>query len=171
MAKKKSEVIETVTTKTVKKTGTPKSINIKISSPHKSSKKMSDVEMQKLLVENFVGLQRTMADMAVKFNGLSDNISKLLTLFEISAKSFAEKQSVGITTEDKEFLEKLDKLLEQNKLIAKGLTMMEERVREKMPASTPAPAVVIQQQMQPSIKPAPEQPNAESAKPKQLPRF
>ena len=52
------------------------------------------------------------------------------------AKSFAEKQGTQISREDKAFLEKLDKLIDQNKIIAKGLTLMEERMR---PSSQPTP--------------------------------
>ena len=32
---------------------------------------------------------------------------------------------------DQEFLDKLDRVLDQNKVIAKGLTLMEERIRDK----------------------------------------
>lgn len=82
----------------------------------------------KLLIENFITLQKVLTNLSIKFDSLTEQISKLLSLFEISAKSFAEKLGTGITREDKEFLEKLDKLMEQNKLIARGLTMMSERV-------------------------------------------
>jgi len=88
-----------------------------------------------ILVENFVNLQKAMTNLAKKFDDLSTQISKLLQLFEISAKSFAEKLSAGTGTDiekDKEFLEKLDRLLEQNKVIAKGLTLMEEKMRERL---------------------------------------
>ncbi|NMB66704.1 hypothetical protein GYA25_01435, partial [Candidatus Woesearchaeota archaeon] len=38
------------------------------------------------LIENFVSLQRVMTNLAVKLEDLSSQISKLLELFEISAK-------------------------------------------------------------------------------------
>ncbi len=90
--------------------------------------------IQNILIENFVNLQKVLTNLAVKFESLSDQISKLLQLFEISAKSFVEKQSpeLGEKEKDKEFLEKLDKLLDQNKTIAKGLTLMEEKLRERI---------------------------------------
>ena len=98
-----------------------------------NSKKMSRDDLDQLIVENFVTLQKVLTNLAGKFDNLSEQISKLLSLFEISAKSFAEKYSEGgASKEDKEFLDKLNKLLDQNKLIAKGLTMMEERVRERI---------------------------------------
>lgn len=94
----------------------------------------------KILIENFVSLQRVLTNLAGKLDNLSGNISRLLELFEISAKSFAEKQGIGgniITEKDKEFLEKIDKLLEQNKTIAKGLTLMEEKMRQRVYGSPP----------------------------------
>ena len=76
-----------------------------------------------------------MTNLSIKFDDLSSNISKLLQLFEISAKSFAEKYSTRETKAtpkvDEEFLKKLDSLLDQNKTIAKAIMMMEEKVREK----------------------------------------
>jgi len=90
------------------------------------------VELNEILIENFVSLQKTMTNLAIKFDNLSENISKLLQLFEMSARSFAEKQPVQDLEKDKEFLGKLNALLEQNKTIAKGLTLMEEKMRERV---------------------------------------
>ena len=131
---KKREVVETVTTKTVKKVKPAKSHSI-----IKRQTKVIQSNVNQLMVENLVSLQKAMIDMTIKLDSLTNQMSKLLNLFEVSAKSFMERQG-GITKEDQEFLEKLDKLLDQNKTIAKGLTLMEERVREKTtgPASLPA---------------------------------
>lgn len=96
--------------------------------------KKTDSNVNKALVENFVNLQKALTNLAVKFDNLSDQISKLLQLFEISAKSFAEKYKSGTGEEvskDTELLDRLDTLLDQNKTIAKGLTLMEEKLREK----------------------------------------
>ncbi len=91
-------------------------------------------ELEKTLIDNFVNLQRVLTNLAVKFDALSDQISKLLELFEISAKSFAEKYKpeTGEKKKDKEFLTKLDALLEQNKTLARGLTLMGEKLRERV---------------------------------------
>lgn len=87
----------------------------------------------RLLIENFVSLQKAITNLAVKFESLSDNISKLLQLFEISAKSLAEKSPAGRDIEkDKEFLDKLNVLMEQNKVIAKGITLMEDKLRQRL---------------------------------------
>jgi len=138
MAKKK-EVVETVTTKTVKKV---KPVKANHSSTSNLSK-TNQPEINKLMIENLIILQKTMIDMTTKLDNLANQTSKLLNLFEISAKSFMERQG-GITKEDQEFLEKLDKLLEQNKTIAKGLTLMEERVREKVTIQPNIPQQITQ---------------------------
>lgn len=94
-----------------------------------------------ILIENFVKLQKAMTNITIKFDNLAEQISKLLQLFEISARSFSEKLSAGTGTDiekDKEFLEKLNKLLEQNKVIAKGLTLMEEKMKERLYGSPQA---------------------------------
>ncbi len=94
---------------------------------------MSKAELEQALIDNFVNLQKVLTNLSVKFDELSNNMSKMLQLFEISAKSFAEKYSGEITPgeTDKEFLQKLDSLLEQNKVISKGIMLMEEKIRER----------------------------------------
>jgi len=95
-------------------------------------KKMSKAEFEESLIDNFINLQRVLTNLTIRFEEMSGNISKLLQLFEISAKSFAERGSGGKNPEiDKEFLKKLDSLLDQNKVISKGIMLMEERVRNK----------------------------------------
>jgi len=41
-----------------------------------------------------------------------------------------------MASKDHEFLQKIDKLLEQNKVLAKGLTLMEQKLRERMYGSS-----------------------------------
>src|SRR3990167_7177989 len=83
-------------------------------------------------MENLVELQKVHTNLAEKFDKLADQISQLLSLFEMAARSFGEHPANQVAEKDKEFLEKVDKLLEQNKTIAKGLTIVEERMRERM---------------------------------------
>jgi hypothetical protein len=92
------------------------------------TKSESDVRIEKALVENFIALQKVMTNLSVKFDNLSDQISKLLQLFEISAKALAEKDFEKFEKSDnKELLGKLDILLDQNKTIARGLTLIHEK--------------------------------------------
>lgn len=88
--------------------------------------------LQEKIIENLISLQKVHTSLAEKFDKLSMQISNLLSLFEMTARSLSEHPAVAVSEKDKEFLGKLDKMLEQNKLIAKGLTLVEERVREKV---------------------------------------
>jgi len=96
-------------------------------------------EIEQILIDNFINLQKVLTNLSIKFDELSANMSKLLQLFEISAKSFAEKYSDKKPEElvnksqqtDTEYLKKLDSLLDQNKTIAKGIMLMEERIRNR----------------------------------------
>ena len=85
-----------------------------------------------LLMQNFISLQKILTNLIVRVDSLTNQTSKLLSLFEISAKSFAQKQGSSINREDKEFLEKLDQLIEQNKLIARGITLMDNKPNTNM---------------------------------------
>jgi hypothetical protein len=120
------KVVEDVSEKKPKK---------KSSKKQTRKKRMTKTELEKTLISNFVNLQKVLTNLSIKFEDLSTNISKLLELFEISAKSFTEKytgEEIAIRgNTDKDFLEKLDKLLEQNKTISKGIMLMEEKIRER----------------------------------------
>ena len=106
--------------KTTAKEHTPKDTEKK-----PKEKKMTAKEREELLIENFVGLQHAMTNMSIKFGTLSDNISKLLQVFEEAAKNFVS----GGKSNDKDMLKKIDSLLDQNKTIAKGLILMEGKLR------------------------------------------
>ena len=103
-------------------------------------KKISKPELESRMLENFIGLQKVLTNQAIKFEALSDQISKLLELFEISAKNFVERTNdlgFGNKKDDKELIDKLDLLLDQNKTIARGLTLMEEKLRERRQDHSP----------------------------------
>ncbi|MBS3076253.1 hypothetical protein J4481_00745 [Candidatus Pacearchaeota archaeon] len=90
---------------------------------HKSPK---EINIERALVENFIELQKVMSHMSVNFNELTKEIKNLLKLFEDSAKSLAEKDVTMEQTgrNDKEIIKKIDGLMDQNKIIAKGLVMI-----------------------------------------------
>lgn len=98
-------------------------------------KKMTAREREELLIENFVGLQHAMTNMSIKFGSLSDNISKLLQVFEEAAKNTIS----GGKGDDKDMLDKIDSLLNQNKTIAKGLVLMEGKLRGRAEESQRMP--------------------------------
>ena len=109
---------------------------------------ISGGSLEAKLIENLVELQKVHTDLAEKFDRLSKEISNLLALFEVTAKNFAKSAPLGEYEKDKEFLEKIDKLLDQNKVLAKGLTLMEERLRERVFGPVPQQQVVQQAQPQ-----------------------
>lgn len=127
MTKKRSSV-----KRTYSKTAPKKSKFTHKKRAHKSyiTQTSTEVKVEKILIENFVSLQKVMANLSIKFDNLANQISKLLELFEISAKTLAEKD-FGLekdTRDNKKIIEKMDNLLDQNKTIAKGLTLIHERI-------------------------------------------
>ena len=90
-------------------------------------------KIERILIENFVSLQKVMTHLSHKFEGLTNQISKLLEIFEMSAKSIAEKEyNSGKKEEEiKELMDKMDKIIEQNKILARGLTLLHEKSSEE----------------------------------------
>lgn len=94
----------------------------------------NQVNIEKTLINNFIGLQKVMTNLALKFDDLSGQISKLLDLFQISAKALAEKDfNVLSKKEHEDILKRLDNMSEQNKVLAKGLTLLHEPNRPQAP--------------------------------------
>lgn len=85
-------------------------------------------EIERKIVENLVSLQKIHTNLAEKFDKLSDQINSLLNLFEVAAKTFTKQPAFEAGDRDREFAEKIDMLLEQNRVLAKGITMMEEKI-------------------------------------------
>jgi len=117
----------------VKKKSTGKKVNPNVSHKHRVTQTSSEVKVEKILIENFVSLQKVMTNLSVKFDNLTNQISKLLELFEISAKSLAKTDfNLGKETkDDEEIMQKLDNLANQNKTIARGLTLMHEKIPQQ----------------------------------------
>lgn len=84
---------------------------------------------EKILIENFVALQKVISTLATSFDALSNRISKLLDLFEMSAKVLAEKdfESGKDMKLEKELNQKMDTLIEHNKIFARGLALLHEK--------------------------------------------
>ncbi len=109
-----------------------KSLDKTKSKEKKSTRDKKDKELEKILVNNFVSLQKVMVNLSIKFDELTNQISRLLELFETSAKVLAEKD-FDLEKNNKEnakVLEKLENVLEQNRTIARGLTLMHDKINE-----------------------------------------
>ncbi|MDP2946911.1 MAG: hypothetical protein Q8N88_02245 [Nanoarchaeota archaeon] len=99
-------------------------------------KKLTAQQREEILIENFVGLQHAMTNLSIKFTGLSENINRLLQVFEESAKSFTVAETKNDDSDankevNQEMIKKIDSLLDQNKTIAQGLVIMEEKLRSR----------------------------------------
>ncbi|NCN86209.1 hypothetical protein GW932_00075 [archaeon] len=122
-----TEEVTTITKKVIKKTPKKNNSKRRITRPKRTVKE--DRSLEKILIENFISMQKVMTNMAEKFDHLTKQISDLLTLFDESAKVLTEKEinlEMKGGEKEKEVLDKLNAVLEQNKLIAKGLTLMHE---------------------------------------------
>lgn len=94
-------------------------------------------EIKEDILQNFVDLQDVLSNLALKIDDLTQQVSKLLRLFEESAKSFQEASPEP--SRDREFHSSIKTLLDQNKIIAKGISIIEERLRSPQPQNTYIP--------------------------------
>jgi len=78
-------------------------------------------EVKEDILENLVDLQDVLSHLAVKVDDLAKNVEKLLKLFNEAAQSFKEPEHDLQNT--------IKTLLDQNKIIAKGISIIEERLR------------------------------------------
>jgi len=120
MVKKKSASKKIAKRKTVSRRRTPRKTNI--------IRTTGEIKVERLMIENFISLQKVLTNVSIKFDNLTQQISKLLELFEISAKSLAEKDfnMEQKNKENEQISEKLNNIAEQNKTIARGLTLIHE---------------------------------------------
>ncbi len=120
--------------KAVKKTSKKSKKPIKVKNKKNSNKptevkyhSVKEIKVEKALIDNFVGLQKVMVNLSAKFDKLSDEMSKLLNLFEISAKAMAKKEFQSEKDPAiKKIHDKLDNLSKQAGLIGKGLALIHE---------------------------------------------
>jgi hypothetical protein len=117
-------------------------------------------EINEIIIDNFVGLQKAMTNLSIKFESLSSQISRLLEILELSSKEIVKE---GFQ-DNKELTKKIDMLLEQNKIIATRMISIEEKMKietpKPTPMMTPAPQPTIQKEM--SKAPLLNQPQAQA---------
>ncbi|MEK6906008.1 MAG: hypothetical protein AABW81_00110 [Nanoarchaeota archaeon] len=104
-----------------------KEIRTKIRTVQRKTPNLSNDSVEKVLIENFVSLQKVLVGLSGKVDNLTGQISSLLNLFEISAKTLAKRDFEERENKDsKKIVEKIDSLLEQNKIIARGISLLHE---------------------------------------------
>ena len=111
-----------------------------------SPKHKTDKKIEHILVQNSADMQKIMIKLIERFERLSDKIDELLELFEDSAKILVKKEIESGKTEniDQELLEKINKIMDQNKIIAKGLTLVHDSKAEMTPKGSFAPSPKIE---------------------------
>ncbi|VVB79492.1 Uncharacterised protein [uncultured archaeon] len=110
----------------------------------KKPRRLSAAEREKILIDNFIGLQKVMVNLSMKFENLSDNITKLLGVFENSARDYMVNKGRSSPDKDREYLTQLNTLLEQNKAISRGIMQLDERLRSSRQVSeSPQKTTVI----------------------------
>lgn len=94
----------------------------------KKEEKTKD-DLQQILLENSISLQKVLTNLTISLDNLSKQTERLLNLFEQSAKTIAEKdfetEAMG-----KRISEKIDMLINQNKTLAQGVSLVHERIQE-----------------------------------------
>ena len=111
-----------VSKKKIKKSGSKEKVTKIV---HESTK---EIKVEKALIENFIAFQKVMINLSVKFDNLSEQIKKLLEIFDIAAKSLAKKDfEPEKDNKDRSLvMKKLDTISEQAGLIGKGLALIHE---------------------------------------------
>ncbi|MFW6233172.1 MAG: hypothetical protein ACOC3Z_00755 [Nanoarchaeota archaeon] len=115
---------------------------------------------EKLLIENFASLQKVMVNLSSRFDELSNQISKLLNLFEVSAQALA-KRNFDLQGNNQELVNKLNNLAEQNKVIARGVSLLHEENNPSQQETNQPPQQNYPPQMQPPQPRGPPQQNNE----------
>ncbi len=124
---------------------------------------MRSAGVERVLFENFISLQNVLSDLALKLDSLTNKVTELVAIFESSAKSLAERDfnlEKGNKDSDK-IMQKMDNLLEQNKIIAKGLTLMHESINPPEEEPQMAPPAQQRQPMMPPPRQMPMPPEKE----------
>ena len=110
-----------------------------------------EIKVERELIENFIGLQKVMLTLSAKFEALSSQISRLLDLFEISAKTLAKKEfSYSGDLDAKRIMEKLDNISQQAGLIGRGLALIHETRTERTSGERPMQLHLPSQAIPPS---------------------
>jgi hypothetical protein len=95
---------------------------------------MVDSKIDKL-VSSSLQLQKLSLQLVESNNNLAKNIEKLVSLFEEAAKNMSSGSSERIN----ELNRKVNELIEQNKQLARGLVLMEEKNKRQPQKLSPKP--------------------------------
>ena len=97
------------------------------------SKKKDSITSDPLLdelIKHNVALEKVMLELLESMNKMTSRVDRMLSLFEEAAKNIEKAEKL----EEPDLVKKLDSLVEQNKIIARGLLLIEKFVRDKTPS-------------------------------------
>lgn len=99
-------------------------------------KEVKNKSEMNLLLENSIVLQKTITKLAIELKTLNKKVSSMLDLFEDASEAFKQGGGIAVPAEmagTEELVDKMDKLIKQNKTIAKGILLLEESFRKQKP--------------------------------------
>lgn len=89
-------------------------------------------EISNLILENTVSLQRNLVDTSEELKNLNIKLTRLLDIFDKASRTFEDSLEKGTETDVVELEKKIDALVEQNRVIAKGLLLLGKSTRPAM---------------------------------------
>lgn len=95
--------------------------------------------------ENSIAVQKVLVRISEKLDNLTNQLTELLGLFEKASNAFSSQQGISErkieetvikegrekSKEEDALINKLDSLIDQNKTIAKGLMLLEQKMRDE----------------------------------------
>ena len=97
--------------------------------PKKEVNIRSDDPLVKELIKHNVELEKVSIELIDSVNEMTSRMDRMLSLFEEAAKNLERKEIL----QEKPVAKQIESLLEQNKIIARGLLLIEKYIREKTP--------------------------------------
>lgn len=124
----------------MKKRGRKKKSNkSKVGEKQEKQKSLSATEKYettiRLLIENSIALQKKLIELVEAINETNSKLNNVLDLIENASKEIVKKEKERAKTKregESELANKLDELIKQNKIIARGLILLEKYVKEKI---------------------------------------
>ena len=95
----------------------------------RKDKKQSSDEILNLILENNVTIQKNLIETQEELKNLNIKLTQLLEIFDKAGRTFDESLEKGSNTDVVELEKKLSILIDQNRVLAKGLLLLERSVR------------------------------------------
>ncbi len=97
----------------------------------------SGEEILNLILENNITLQKNLIETSDELKKLNIKVTEMLDIFDKAGKTFDESLEKGTGNDLLELEKKLSTLIDQNRVLAKGLLLLERSVRpENSPKKT-----------------------------------